>query len=62
METFIISRRYIREVSDVKSPSQELNYDMYDDLITLRKPTVFMTVSDLLFTHKVRSDEERRDK
>jgi hypothetical protein len=40
-------------VNNVQEPSAHLNYDALADLTTIRKPTVFFTVTDLLYMHKV---------
>ncbi|XP_056142140.1 ras GTPase-activating-like protein IQGAP3 [Lampris incognitus] len=46
-------RKFLRAACDVPEPEERFNMDEYSELVILNKPVIYITVSELLNTHKL---------
>ena len=51
---FNVNRKFLQAVCDVPEPEERFNMDEYSEMVILNKPVVYISISELLNTHKVR--------
>lgn len=47
-------RRFLQSVCDVPEPEDRFSMDEYSELLIVNRPVIYISVSELLNTHKVR--------
>ena len=46
-------RKYFRAVCDVEDPEVKFNMDQYTDVTRVTKPVIYITIAEMIDTHKV---------
>ena len=46
-------RKFLQAVCDVPEPEERFNMDEYSEMVILNKPVVYISIGELLNTHKV---------
>lgn len=47
------SRKFIRTACNVPEPEDRFNIDEYSEMVSTMKPVIYITVGELIDTHKV---------
>lgn len=50
---FVSDRKFLMCVCDVPEPEDRFNMDEFSELLIVNKPVIYISVSELLNTHKV---------
>lgn len=50
----LLDRRFLHSVCDVPEPEERFSMDEYSELLIVNRPVIYISVSELLNTHKVR--------
>lgn len=50
----VFVRRFLVSVCDVAEPEEQFGMDEFSDLLIVHRPVIYISVSELLNTHKVR--------
>lgn len=51
----LLCRRFISAACCVPEPEERFNVDEYSDMVAVAKPVIYITVGELINTHKVRA-------
>lgn len=55
LSLFLSDRKFLVCVCDVPEPKDRFNVDEFSELLVVNKPVIYISVSELLNTHKVGS-------
>lgn len=50
----LISRKYCVEACEVPEPEDFFHIDQYSDIVTIAKPSIYISVQEIIDTHQVR--------
>lgn len=56
MTVCLFDRKFLLCVCDVPEPEDRFSIDEYSELLIVTKPVIYISVSELLNTHKVSAD------
>ncbi|XP_058863347.1 ras GTPase-activating-like protein IQGAP1 [Acipenser ruthenus] len=51
--THLRFRRFLRAACEVPSPEERFSVDEYSEMVTLNKPVIYITIAELINTHKL---------
>lgn len=54
-EEVLLCRRFISAACCVPEPEERFNVDEYSEMVAVAKPVIYITVGELINTHKVRA-------
>ena len=46
-------RKFLHAVCDVPEPEERFNIDEYSEMVILNKPVIYISIGELINTHKV---------
>lgn len=49
----MFDRKFLRAVCDVPEPGERFDMDEYSELVIVNRPVIYISISELLNTHKV---------
>lgn len=50
---FLTNRKFLKMVCDVPEPGERFNMDEYSEMVILNKPVVYISIGELINSHKV---------
>lgn len=50
---YLTNRKFLKMVCDVPEPEERFNIDEYSEMVILNKPVIYISIGELINTHKV---------